>query len=308
VTLQEGIYPNVPESVYHADPAPEPSLSSSIARMIVHRSPLHAWTAHPRLNPEWRPRTPRDAMDDGSALHKLILREGPDIVEIDAEDRRKNDTKAAIAAAREAGHIPILRPRLAELHRCAEAVLDQSRSHPDLAGLFGPGHAEATMIWQEGAAWCRARVDWLPEATGLPAIDLKSTGMSAAPAEWERRLITEYAIQCAFYERGLTKLRPSAGRDPMVFLVFEQEEPYAISTIAPAPSLLELAMADVEEAIARWQECLATGEWPGYPPYTAYVEAPGWALMRLEERGMRREFDARQRLSAAIMEGRGHEL
>ncbi len=37
----------------HRDPAPAPSLSSTLARLLLRRSPAHAWHASPRLNPDW---------------------------------------------------------------------------------------------------------------------------------------------------------------------------------------------------------------------------------------------------------------
>ena len=44
-----GIYPGISAADYHADCAPEPSLSSSIARTLLAQSPLHAYHAHPRM-------------------------------------------------------------------------------------------------------------------------------------------------------------------------------------------------------------------------------------------------------------------
>ena len=36
------------DEVYHADPCPSPSLSSSIANLVIDKSLMHAWRAHPR--------------------------------------------------------------------------------------------------------------------------------------------------------------------------------------------------------------------------------------------------------------------
>ncbi|WP_242401117.1 hypothetical protein [Acetobacter okinawensis] len=46
-----GIY-DLPEAQYHADPCPTPSLSNSVARILLDESPMHAHFSHPRLNPE----------------------------------------------------------------------------------------------------------------------------------------------------------------------------------------------------------------------------------------------------------------
>ena len=52
---EPGVY-SLPDDAYHADPCPGPSLSSSVAKLMLDRSPLHAWHAHPRLNPNFEPR------------------------------------------------------------------------------------------------------------------------------------------------------------------------------------------------------------------------------------------------------------
>jgi hypothetical protein len=88
---EPGLYEGVPETVYHADPVePGPSLSSSIAKLLVTRSPRHAWHEHPRLRKAkaLEVEAPSKAMDIGTAAHKLILGRGRDIVEITADDYR----------------------------------------------------------------------------------------------------------------------------------------------------------------------------------------------------------------------------
>ena len=39
--LDTGIHHGVPEARYHSDPCAEPSLSNSIAKLLVRQSPLH---------------------------------------------------------------------------------------------------------------------------------------------------------------------------------------------------------------------------------------------------------------------------
>ena len=65
-----GVY-DLPMAEYHADPCPEPSLSSSIIRLLCSASPLHAWTAHPRLNAAYVAEE-SDRFDVGTAAHALL--------------------------------------------------------------------------------------------------------------------------------------------------------------------------------------------------------------------------------------------
>lgn len=54
--------------------------------------------------------------------------------------------------------------------------------------------------------------------------------------------------------------------------------------------LRAIAEAEVDRAIALWGRCMRSGEWPGYPPFTAHVDAPAWMQMRADEAALRDEF------------------
>lgn len=279
-----GIY-DMPETDYHADPCPQPSLSASIARKLVRQSPMHAWYSHPRLNPDSAHDFNSDAADMGAILHKLLLGKGADIAAIDADDFRTKAAKEARDAARSAGHTPVLRHKLDALHECAAAARKQIMAHPDGSILFEPGKPEQAMIWRNGPTWCRSLVDWMPDDPTLPLVDLKTTGMSAAPGEWERRLVSEYALQGEFYSQGARALGRKS-RAPMLFIVIECEAPYGVSVMCAAPSLQAVAEYEVQKAHDLWAACMATNEWPGYPAHTAHVEAPAWRINQMENQMM----------------------
>ena len=285
----EGIYFDIPEQEYHADPCFTPSLSSGVARTLLQQSPLHAWWAHPRLNPAHEPFEANKAMDHGSAIHAMLLGKGAEIVCVEANDWRTNATKEARDLARAAGKTPILAKELRQINEAVAAARAQLLHHPEGRLLFEPGHAEATLLWNEAGIWCRARADWLLDDPAMPIIDIKTTSLSAAPGAWERRLVKEYAIQDAFYRRGLAHLR---GRTPpMRFLVIEVEPPYGVAVMCAAPSLAAWADAEVERAIALWARCVRSDKWPGYSLHTAHIEAPPWVLTAQEEQRIRDEWD-----------------
>jgi hypothetical protein len=112
--------------------------------------------------------------------------------------------------------------------------------------------------------------------------------MSAAPTEWERRYRSAYAFQDAFYRRGLAAIEGRV-RPPIRFVVGELEAPHGVSMLASAPSLAELSSADVERSIRIWSRCMATDEWPGYPLFTAHVEATSWQISQADEAATREE-------------------
>lgn len=272
--LAAGVHLDVPESVYHADPAPQPSLSASVGRILIEQSPLHAWTAHPRLNPGYAGGDVSEAADNGSILHKLILGRGADVVMVEADDWRTKAAREARDEARGAGKLPVLAETYVALANAAARILGQIAAHPDCVG-FADGKPEATLIWQEAnGIWCRARVDMLPGAPNSPLYDLKTTKLSASPRSWDRRVWSTYCFQAAFYLRGARALGYSP--QEFLFIVAEQESPHAIATFALAPSLMAYAERRVERAIGWWAHALKHDEWPGYVPRTAYVEAPAW--------------------------------
>lgn len=274
-TLGPGIH-TIPAEDYHRDPCPEPSLSASIAALMCNRSPRHAWTQHPRLNPEYAPKA-KPAFDVGTVAHELLLR-GQDICEvIDAPDRRKKETQAACMAARESGRVPLLAHEYDAVCALVERAREQFAQRNDDPPMLTDGTPEATIVWDEHGVTCRARLDWLRDDSAA-IDDIKTTAGSAAPDDWARRRLFDIGadVQVAFYERGIERL---TGRRPEFrFAVVETTPPHALSVVSLAPSALELARDKVQVAIETWRACLASGDWPGYPDGIAYAEAPAWHL------------------------------
>jgi hypothetical protein len=283
-----GIHPTMTPAQYHADPCLVPSLSSGIAKTLIRRSPMHAHHQHPRFGGEGM--DPSAAMENGSILHRMLLGRGDDYEAIEADDWRTKAAKDRREEVRAAGRIPVLARELDALRKCAVDAADHMRQHPDCADFFKPGTSEAVLIAQDGPAWLRCMVDRMPADPRAPWYDLKTTGKSAAPAEFQRAMIAEHAFQRAFYLRigKLLGYRPPE----FLFVVIEQKAPHGVSVVTAAPSLGEIASAEVDRAVALWARCLSADRWPGYPNRTAYVEAPAWATAAEEAENMEEEIAA----------------
>lgn len=284
--VKPGIY-DIPESIYHSDPVIEPSLSNSIARILLDQSPMHARHAHVRLNPNRPEVEVTTAMDKGSALHKIILGKGADIHIIKADDYRKSETREIRDVARGSGFIPLLQKHFDEVHICSDLAIKQMMQREDCAGFFAAGKSEQVMVWEDSGVWCRAMVDRMPDDPKAPLYDLKLTEMSANPIEWDRRMIKSYRTQDRFYARGSKALR-DVSPAPMRFIVIEMAEPCAVSVMTPGKTLQHIANDDVERAISTWGQCMKSGVWPGYE-HTATIEAPNWLIREVEEREMRED-------------------
>ncbi|HJR01811.1 MAG TPA: PD-(D/E)XK nuclease-like domain-containing protein [Methylomirabilota bacterium] len=280
--MKPGIYTMAAE-LYHADPCPAPSLSASMAKILLDQSPLHAWTAHPKLNPHFE-REDDGKFDLGTAAHAYVLEGAERFEVVPFYDWRKKEAQALRDEIRAAGKIPLLQEQVGRVLMMAKACqrqLDVFTPRP-----FSDGRAEETVIWQEpNGVWCRARLDWI--ATDESQIwDYKTTEGSAHPEAWARGPLfgNGYDIQAAFYRRGVQMV---GGPDPeFTFVVQEAYDPHALSVIGLEPGVRDLGTKKVLRAIELWGECLKSGHWPGYPTRVASAELPPWE----ETRWMQREY------------------
>lgn len=270
-----GIY-LVSAADYHADNfLPEPSLSSSIAKLLVTpgTTPLHAWTECARLNPDHEP-DEQEKFDLGKAAHSLMLRDPQEFEIIDAPDWKKKDAQEKRFIARAAGKIPLLTDQFARATEMVAAARKQLDQHEEGRNFFVDGKPEMTMVFREDDVLCRARVDWQPNS-GIYWPDYKSTAASADPDSWQR---TGYGmgvdVQAAFYLRGLRAL--GFDKAQFRFAVQENYKPFALSVIGLMPGALDLADRKVERALAVWRECRRTNTWPAYPRRTAWIDAPAY--------------------------------
>jgi hypothetical protein len=263
---------DMPDADYRAVPA----LSYSGAKDLMRSPALFDWRrTHPRPD--------STDFDLGRVAHTLLLGSGAPlaVVKDDEDQPFKTWTPKAKAAAEEkraAGYTPLLLHQALGVADMVEAV----RAHP-LAGKLlehGRGHGEVSVFWDdpETCRAQRARLDWLlvEDDDGRPAVvDLKTT------ADVRRRALTKtideyhYNWQHAHYLDGLT----AHGVDDARFVfVFVEKTP---------PHLVRVAEIDVEAAAtgARFMQaarrlyaqCLAAGDWPGYPPKVELLGLPRFA-------------------------------
>jgi hypothetical protein len=281
-----GLY-RMPAALYHADPAPEPSLSSSVAKILVEQSPEHAYLAHPRLGGQVEAGDPSRPMEIGTAAHKLILRHGRDIVVIDAEDYRTKDAKAQRAEAYAAGHAPILRPDLDKAEALAGRIGARLADIHDCQG-FGTAETELVAIVRDrSGAWLRIMMDGF-ELRGRHAVvwDVKTSDSSAAPQEIGRRIQQmSMEVQAAFYIRVVELLMPAlSGRTTFRWVFGENDPPNAVTVAQADGTALHVGQRKLALALHRWNACLKDGKWPGYPTEIIRADYPEWAARRWEER------------------------
>ena len=268
-----GIY-TISHDEYHRDPCETPSLSSSVAKVLLRQSPAHAAMSHPKLNNNYV-NVESSRFDLGTIAHALLLEDDSSrLITIEADDWRTKAAKEARDAARAEGKIPILVKQAAHLLKMVGTARDFLRSSEVGDMTFQP---EQTLAWQEGTTWCRARPDWLSDDHTL-ILDYKTCDDANPEAAIRQIGRLGFDTQAAFYLRGLQAVSPRSHPAIFAFLFQELEPPYACSLIALGNAYLEIANAKVDRAIKTWAYCLKSGDWHSYTNRILWAEPPSWEM------------------------------
>lgn len=272
--LPVGIHYNVPAARYHADPCERPSLSSSIAKILIEKTPRHAWYAHPRLNPDFVPGDD-SKFNLGSAVHELMLGKGAGYTIVKAADYRGKDAQAARQRAREEGRIPLLHEQYLQAVGIAnEASHNLAQIDVQLEGYRNEG----VLVWEHHGLPCRAMVDSI--GRGVHQIwDIKTTVSGLSDSAIARSIVNYgYDLSAAFYIKGLEAVLPElVGRVEFRWIFVETEPPYELRVIEADPITLEFGKRKAEAAMLQWAACMSSDVWPGWPRGIGRITYPSWA-------------------------------
>lgn len=274
-----GVY-EISAAEYLADPIPGGSLSSSGARKLLPPNCPARFKYELDNPPE-----PTEAMQLGTAAHRVMLGTGAEIAPIDAKDYKTKAAQQAKKEAIEAGKIPLLP---AEHDRVAAMADALRRSHA--AALFHPntGKAEQALFWKDPGTGIirRALIDFLRQAEAdgrLIVPDYKTA--AKADEESIRKAVYRYGyhLQGAWYADGVRALG-LAEEVPVVLVVQETTPPYLVNAVQIDDPAMRIGRWKNAEAIGLYAECRATGVWPGYSSRIEFTGLPEWVERRaLEE-------------------------
>jgi exodeoxyribonuclease VIII len=241
-----------------ADYRSAPGVNVSVLKWI-RRSPRHAYY-HAYDEPEAE--KPSWQMVLGSAVDCLLL-EGPEAFEasfVIPPEISKNSSEYKAWAAGESRQI------IDGKHaRTAQAMVEAARRKWTIRDILGDGLAQVSVFWEDpglNGLQCKGRIDWIGQDHTV--WDLKTTG----DAGWYGfgRSVDRWAYhwQAAWYLRGLSVVT-GIRHDKFGWLVVENEAPYESIVYRADRELLDRGWAEVYAAAAEYEQCVATGEWPGYP-------------------------------------------
>lgn len=290
-----GIYHDIAPAEYLADPCPAPSFTQSIAKILIERSPLHAWHEHPRLGAKPAEDEPAEkyvaAQAIGNVAHLLMIGRGRDVKVGEYDSWRSKDAQAFRDAAETAGHIPILQKHFVRARNMVQVA--QERLNGVAFRADAPGRGEVVLAWQEEGLWFRTMIDWLDNDLRT-AWDLKTTAMSCAPHALSTLMLNGgWDVQAAMHERALDALDPAGrGKRKHRFVAQENEAPYSVSVCELTEAVLTMGRKKLDVAISLWSACMAGDRWPSYPDGMQYPEYPGWAEAKWLDREEREAANA----------------
>lgn len=270
----------VPSGVYHADPCAAPSLSSSVAQILLRESPRKAWTCHPKLNPNYQEEQD-SKFDLGTCAHAVLLEnDASRIAIIEADDWRTKAAKEQRDAARAIGQTPLLAKHYEAIRRMVNAAL-AFIPDSEIGEFWDGAESEVTGICQDKGVWLRCRFDRIT-ANRRFIVDYKTTDC-VAPEIFSRQIVRMgYHFQEAFYRRVASVL--GAESPQFVFLAQSVEHPHECSLHGIDPALREIADAEVERAICIWQDCIKTNRWPSYGGRIHWTVPATWQIKEHELR------------------------
>lgn len=273
VITEPGVYPCLPAEDYHAQTH---ALSSSGARKLLAPS-CPALFRHEQLNPPG----PKKVFEIGTAAHRIVFGDGPEIVQVDHPIWNTNAIKAEVSEIREAGKIPLKAAEYEQVHAMAEKL----REDETAAALFNPlaGRAEQSLFWTDEptGTLLRSRLDWLPFPTGRRMIlgDYKT----AAKVDFDsiEKAVNEhgYHQQDAWYRTAVQALG-LADDVTFVFIFQMKDPPYLVTPVELRSVTVDVGHYLNRDAINLFAECTASGRWPGFTEGIAYLGLPPWAEAR----------------------------
>jgi len=264
---------------YLADPCPIPSLSRSVIKDLVSKTPRHAYWNHPKLNKEYKPEESEKKFDIGTAAHSVFLQGDNIAVCLNFDDWKTKKAREARDDARSNGLIPLLPEQYDNVLAMVE-VGRKALKNSELAIDIKDGDSEVTYIWKDGETFCRIRPDWISKDR-IVILDYKTSSQSAEPEQFSKTVVNYgYDIQDAFYKRGVRNIE---GTEPsFIFMAQEVEPPHLCSFIELDMQFQDMGEQKVKRGLHLWRECMKSGKWPGYSEGIYTIEPPAYSLAAWE--------------------------
>lgn len=258
---------NLPASEYHQIRA----LSASTAKQLL-KSPAHY------LASLANPKEPTAAMRLGTLCHTLVFEPdnfAKEFAIMPKVDKRTKFGKEAAASFEADNEGKIILDEYQ--YEKARAIADSALAHPLVTEYMTGGDAEVTMLWEQYAIPCKARVDYL---CGDVIFDLK-TCQDASPEGFARQIgAFQYHLQAAHYANGYQAITGKP-LDRFVFIAVESEPPYATGVYVINSTGLQSGRGFMAKAAKAFKQAQQPEKVKAtYSPDLVELNLPNWALMQ----------------------------
>jgi hypothetical protein len=169
-------------------------------------------------------------------------------------------------------------------YEAAVNVRDAVWSHPARKLLPAQSGRELSIAWNDEGTGvrCKARLDgYEPSIFAGLVVDIKTTRDASKHAFMRSIWDYGYHRQGALYVEGCN----AVGMDARSFTIIavEKERPYGIMVYPLSEAYLDGGATLLRPLLARYAECVTTGEWPGYPGEPVDAHPPDWGWSKIEE-------------------------
>lgn len=227
------------------------------------------------------------AMALGAYVHALLSGVLADFEVRDFDSYRTKDAATWRDSVQADGKTPILESVADHARSIANAVRSKVGRGIDNDPFAENAQAqsEVTLVWTEGdgahRVWCRARIDRLITGGAYldwwdwkTCADITDRGIDRSVAD------RGYAIQMAFYERGVEKLFPEyAGRISGCLAFVESSAPHSVRRRYLSQEYKQWAARRVSEGIDEWRRCLVSGDWSDpQDSVSEEIALPSWQV------------------------------
>lgn len=263
-----GLFPNIPDTVYHH---PEcPGKSSSFFKTMIHETPLHALT-------KLKEHEDTDAMIFGRACH-LNVQDPIAFAEqyTFAPEGMRRDPRAKayqeFMAANEGKTILTF-----DDWKTLAAIRKSFDAHP-LTKFMAGSKIEHSGFWTDPQTnvLCKIRPDFFKAEDGV-VYDLKTSAKGIDPFRFSKTVLEfGYHISAAMYLEGLSAILGEKLKR-FVLIAAEKNPPYEIIFYDIDDATIEKGMEEFRRAIQLYANCEASGEFPGFPKEFMPISLPSFA-------------------------------
>lgn len=265
-----GLYPDMDETDYHADPVPGGSLSSTGARKLL----APGCPAKFKYELDHGQRS-KKTFDLGRAAHRLVLGVGADLVKVEGARWDTNEIKTRLREIRAAGDIPLKSAEFQQVHDMADAL----RQHPEAGPLLDPteGEAEQSLFWADRTTGInrRARLDFLRYDARV--VDYKTCHKADLDSISRDIHTYGYHQQEDWYLTSLEALGYGHADTDFQFVFQEKTPPYVVTVVRLDAAAHRIGRDLNQTALHLYATCVETGYWPGYSDQTEVLGLPAYA-------------------------------